>query len=84
MYFRRQIFTCKVDTKRAFALTGTIAPTNLLVSRGVMNTAAKVLTVVIMTLSATSAFARKVTTLLAAPPGQLATIQILQDQILVA
>ncbi|KAA6418157.1 MAG: hypothetical protein FRX49_11815 [Trebouxia sp. A1-2] len=39
---------------------GTIAPTRVLVSSGVMTTAAKVLTVVIITLSATSAFARKV------------------------
>lgn len=62
----------------ALASTGTIAPTKVLVSSGVMSTAAKVLTVVIMTLSATSALARKVTTLLAVPPGQLATKQILQ------
>lgn len=55
-----------------------MAPTRVLVSSGVMTTAAKVLTVVIMTLSATSALARKVTTLLAVPPGQLATKQILQ------
>ena len=55
-----------------------MAPTKVLVSSGVMTTAAKVLTVVIMTLSATSALARKVTTLLAVPPGQLATKQILQ------
>ena len=62
---------------KALASTGTKAPTKALVSRGVMTTAASVLTVVIMTLSATSALAKKVTTLLAVPPGQLATKQIL-------
>ena len=72
------ILACSVDTNNAFASTGTIAPTRVLVSSGVMTTAAKVLTVVIITLSATSAFARKVTTLLAVPPGQLATKQILK------
>lgn len=70
--------TWRVDMNRALASTGTMAPTKVLVSSGVMTTAAKVLTVVIMTLSATSAFARKVTTLLAVPPGQLATRQILR------
>lgn len=67
-----------VDMKSALASTGTNAPTKALVSTGVITTAASVLTVVIITLSATSALARKVTTLLAVPPGQLATKQILQ------
>ena len=65
----------------ALASTGTMAPTKVFVSSGVMITAAKVLTVVIMTLKATSALAKKVTTLLAVPPGQLATKQILQGEI---
>ena len=73
------LFTWRVETNRALASTGTMAPTKVLVSSGVMTTAAKVLTVVIMTLSATSALAKKVTTLLAVPPGQLATKQILQS-----
>ena len=62
---------------RARASTGTRVPTRSCVSNGVATAAARVLTVVIMTLSATSALARNVTTLLAVPPGQLATVQIL-------
>jgi len=77
-YENTTILACSVDTNSAFASTGTIAPTRVLVSSGVMTTAAKVLTVVIITLSATSAFTRKVTTLLAVPPGQLATKHILE------
>ena len=48
------------------------------VSSGVMTTAASVDAVVIITLRATSALARKVTTLEAVPPGQQATMQMLQ------
>ena len=43
-----------------------------------MTTAANVEAVVIITLRATSALARKVTTLEAVPPGQQATMQMLQ------
>ena len=66
--------------KSALASTGTMDPTRVLVRRGVITTAAMVLTVVIITLSATSALASNVATLLAVPPGQLATRQILQGR----
>ncbi len=45
-----------------------------------MTTAASVEAVVIITLRATSALARKVTTLEAVPPGQQATMQMLQGR----
>jgi len=56
-----------VDTNSAAPLTGTSVPIRRVVSSGVARTAAKVDTVVIITLSATSARARYVTMLLAVP-----------------
>ena len=65
--------------RRAPTETGTRVPTSSFVSRGVAATATSVDTVVIATLKATSARARYVTKLLAVPPGQHATIQILHE-----
>ncbi len=72
--------TCRVESSRLPALTGTRWPTRSLVSAGVATMADSVDTVVMATLSGTSARARNVTTLLATPPGQDATRQILRKQ----
>ena len=70
--------TWSVDISNAVGLTGTSVPTSARVRSGVATTASRVDTVVIATLKGTSAFARNVTTFEATPPGQLATMQILQ------
>lgn len=78
---RAELFrvTCSVDKSSPAAFTGTSVPTNALVIRGVATTAARVETVVMATLSGTSALARNVTTLDATPPGHAATMHILQQ-----
>jgi hypothetical protein len=65
--------TWRVDATRPSASTGTSDPASADVSAGVMNGAARVDAVVIITLSATSAFAISVTRFDAVPPGQHAT-----------
>ena len=69
---------CSVDSSSPAASTGTRWPTSRRVSAGVATMADSVDTVVMATLSGTSARARYVTTLLATPPGQQATRQMLR------
>mmetsp|Transcript_5925 Transcript_5925/g.16591 ORF Transcript_5925/g.16591 Transcript_5925/m.16591 type:complete len:231 (-) Transcript_5925:405-1097(-) len=65
--------TWQVDVRRPMTSTGTMVPTASCVSNGVVTAARRVDTVVMPTLRATSARARKETMLLAVPPGQQAT-----------
>ena len=68
--------TCRVESTRPPAATGTSDPANTEVSSGVMIGAAHVLTVVIKTDRATSAFAIKVTRLLAVPLMECVCVRV--------